>query len=42
MVSAQCARGYIVKESVCGPASKKAAAAAVSMNTVAGAIAPFR
>lgn len=42
MISAQCARGYIVKKSVCGPASKAAADAAVSMRTVASAIAPFR
>jgi hypothetical protein len=42
MVSAQCARGYIVKKSVCGPASKAAADAAVSMRTVASVIAPFR
>jgi hypothetical protein len=42
MVTTQCARGYIVKQSVCGPASKQAAAAAVSMQTVAGAIASFR
>ncbi len=34
MPSIQCARGYIVKESVCGPASRRVAEAAVSMETL--------
>lgn len=42
MVSAQCARGFIVKKSVCGPAAQRTAKAAVSMKTVGAAIAPFR
>ncbi|MFT6775621.1 MAG: hypothetical protein ACJA1L_003343 [Paracoccaceae bacterium] len=42
MESIQCARGFIVKQSVCGPASQRTAKAAVSMATVASAIARFR
>lgn len=38
----KCARGYIVKESVCAPAARRAAEAAVSMETVATALAPYR
>jgi hypothetical protein len=41
MAAVQCARGYIVKESVCGPASRRTAAAAVSMGTVGGVLARF-
>lgn len=42
LAAVQCARGFIVKESVCGPAAKKTAQAAVSLRTVASAIKPFR
>lgn len=42
MPSVQCARGYIVKQEVCEPASRRVAQAAVSMETVAGALARWR
>ncbi len=42
VAAVKCARGYIVRESVCGPASRRAAEAAVSMETVATALAPYR
>ncbi|MGG7568296.1 hypothetical protein ACQ5SO_19255 [Rhodovulum sp. DZ06] len=42
LAAVQCARGYIVKREVCGPAAQKTAAAAVSLRTVATAIQPFR
>ena len=42
LAAVQCARGYIVKKSVCGPAAKRTAKAAVSLRTVASAIAPYR
>ncbi|MEM6439525.1 MAG: hypothetical protein AAF763_07545 [Pseudomonadota bacterium] len=38
----QCARGYIVRESVCGPASQRIAEAAVSLETVSSALAQWR
>lgn len=38
----QCARGYIVKETVCGPASARIAEAAASMETVGSALARWR
>jgi hypothetical protein len=38
----QCARGYIVKESVCGPASQRMSEAAVSLETVGTALARWR
>jgi hypothetical protein len=42
MPSVQCARGYIVKESVCGPASQRIAEAAVSLETVGTLLARWR
>ncbi|MGM0585002.1 MAG: hypothetical protein ACQEUZ_10170 [Pseudomonadota bacterium] len=42
MPAVQCARGYIVKESVCGPASARMAEAAASLETVGGALARWR
>ena len=38
----QCARGYIVRESVCGPASQRIAEAAVSLETVGTTLAQWR
>jgi hypothetical protein len=42
MAAVQCARNYIVKESVCGPASKRVAQAAVAMQTIASALSKYR
>jgi hypothetical protein len=42
MPAVQCARGYIVKESVCAPASKRVAEAAVSLETVGTLLARWR
>ncbi len=42
LAAVKCARGYIVKESVCGPAARRTAQAAVSMDTVATALQPYR
>lgn len=42
MPSIQCARGYIVKESVCGPASRRVSEAAVSMETLGTLLARWR
>lgn len=42
MPPVQCARGYIVRESVCGPASKLIADAAVSLETVGTALSRWR
>lgn len=42
MPAIQCARGYIVKESVCGPASKRVADAAVSLQTLGTVLARWR
>lgn len=42
MPAVQCARGYIVKEEVCAPASKRIAEAAVSLETVGTLLARWR
>ena len=42
MAAVQCSRNYIVKESVCGPASKRMAQAAVEMQTIASALSRYR
>lgn len=42
LAAVQCSRNYIVKESVCGPASRRMAQAAVEMGTVASALSRYR
>ena len=42
MPAVQCSRGYIVKESVCGPASKRVAEAATSLETLATVLGRWR
>ncbi|MDF2233044.1 hypothetical protein P2H44_10820 [Albimonas sp. CAU 1670] len=42
MPAVQCSRGYIVKESVCGPASQRVAKAATSLETLGTLLAQWR
>jgi hypothetical protein len=42
LAAVQCARSYIVKDSVCGPAAKRMAQAAMEMQTIASALSKYR
>ncbi|MEO0682095.1 MAG: hypothetical protein AAF192_16950 [Pseudomonadota bacterium] len=42
IVPVQCARGYVVREAICAPASRRIADAAVSLETVGSALARWR
>ncbi len=42
MAAVQCARNFIVKESVCGPAARRMSQAALEMQTIASALSRYR